>query len=144
MNILTAANFVQNATVHHVNHQQNIRTLSAWKIFPKRSVTDYLVDYVFCFLTTKNDEHCFIVKLKCAGNELYSIKFADFKDTCPKNFSTFVNNIESYNSLLTDLSATIEDQKKIVEECFDSETLKPYKTDPSKVDITKLPESIDA
>uniref|UniRef100_A0A914Y7T0 Uncharacterized protein n=1 Tax=Panagrolaimus superbus TaxID=310955 RepID=A0A914Y7T0_9BILA len=34
--------------------------------------------------------------------------------------------------------------KKIVEKCFEAEILRPYKNDPSLVDISKVPDSIDA
>uniref|UniRef100_A0A914QNL3 Uncharacterized protein n=1 Tax=Panagrolaimus davidi TaxID=227884 RepID=A0A914QNL3_9BILA len=39
--------------------------------------------------------------------------------------------------------ATIEEQKSIVEKCFDSEILKPYKTG-IFIDTSKLPNSLDS
>uniref|UniRef100_A0A914ZEU6 Uncharacterized protein n=1 Tax=Panagrolaimus superbus TaxID=310955 RepID=A0A914ZEU6_9BILA len=66
------------------------------------------------------------------------------KNHVQKVIQIFHTNIESYNSLLFDLLETIKDQKKIVEACFEAEILRPYKTDPSLVDISKLPDSIDA
>uniref|UniRef100_A0AC34FAC1 Uncharacterized protein n=1 Tax=Panagrolaimus sp. ES5 TaxID=591445 RepID=A0AC34FAC1_9BILA len=146
--LLTAADFSKSCNVHHINRKTGAFA-STWRLrclecTENEVIMDLLVDFVFCFLTTADGNHCFMVKIHSYPSELFLIRASVFSQLCPTSYVIFYNSIETYNSLLTDLSATIEDQKKVVEECFNSEILKPYESDPSKVDITKLPESVDA
>uniref|UniRef100_A0AC35FEW9 Uncharacterized protein n=1 Tax=Panagrolaimus sp. PS1159 TaxID=55785 RepID=A0AC35FEW9_9BILA len=125
----TVADYAKSATIYHVKRRKG-EYPSTWKLYPKKDV--------------QVSNHCFIVKLKCFGKDLYLINASKFRETCPNSYATFFNSVNSYNSMISDLTETIKEQKSIVEKCFDCEILQPYKTGATVNDISQLPHSLDS
>uniref|UniRef100_A0AC35FH17 Uncharacterized protein n=1 Tax=Panagrolaimus sp. PS1159 TaxID=55785 RepID=A0AC35FH17_9BILA len=84
---LTAFEYSKNCDVHHVNRKPG-GFASTWRLrcmecAKAKIILDPLVEYVFCFVTTFDGAHCFMIKLHNSPPELFLIPASVFRTLCP-------------------------------------------------------------